>query len=653
MPRLQSETISTRPAVLDGRLVLLTDSADRFDPARGGGVYNDRSYMKRKISVLFFGLLAVALAQHKEYEQPAEYAARGTHAAIAAGSGYATEAGMRMYYHGGNAVDAGVAAMYAASVSEFSHFGFGGEAPILIRTKAGKVVAIAGVGTMPKLATAQMFRDRRPRPGEILTLDPGGLKGIIPVAGIMPALVPSMVEAGLIALRDYGTKSFNDVIQPAIELADGLAIDEMRSGTIARSRRWFDLWPDSKKTFMPDGKVPMPGEIFHQPNLARTLRSMAAAEKKALAAGSTRAAAIDAVRDFFYRGEIAHRIDAFMKENGGLMRYEDLAAFKLEPEEPVSTDYRGVKVYKPGFWSQGPAMLETLNILEGFDMSSLGYDSAEYIHKSVEALKLAYADRDAYYGDPKFNPNLPMDVLLSKSYAAERRKLIARTASLDFIPGTINGKTAKHPVEMDIARTKIDDELMASDTTCVDAIDKDGIVFSATPSGAWLPSVIAGDTGIPLTERAQQFILVPGSPNELAGGKRPRVTLSPTIVTEQGKPLMALSTPGGDNQEQSLMQLMLNVIEFHMNAQAAVEAPRYETRHLVSSFDNHAWNRGDLILDERTPQAVAAELAARGHKVSVHSKWNSGAAPVMVLVTPGGVIEAGADPYGYRSAHAY
>lgn len=609
--------------------------------------------MKRKIGVLFFGLIAAALAQHKEYEQPAMQAARGTHAAVAAGSEYATEAGMRMYYHGGNAVDAGVAAMYAASISEFSHFGFGGEAPILIRTKTGKVIAIAGVGTMPKLATAQMFRERRPRPGEILTLDPGGLKGIIPVAGIMPALVPSMVEAGLVALRDYGTKSFNEVIQPAIELADGLAIDEMRSGTIARSRRFFDLWPDSKKTFMPNGQVPMTGEVFHQPNLARTLRSMAAAEKKALAAGASRAAAIDAVHDFFYRGEIAHRIDAFMKENDGLMRYEDLAAFKLEPEEPVSTDYRGVKVYKPGFWSQGPAMLETLNILEGFDMRSLGYNSADYIHKSVEALKLAYADRDAYYGDPKFNPNLPMDVLLSKSYAAERRKLIGRTASLDFIPGTINGKTAKHPVEMDIARTKIDDELMASDTTCVDAIDKDGIVFSATPSGAWLPSVIAGDTGIPLTERAQQFILVPGSPNELAGGKRPRVTLSPTIVTEQGKPLLALSTPGGDNQEQSLMQLMLNVIEFHMNAQAAVEAPRYETRHLVSSFDNHAWNRGDLILDERTPQAVAAELAARGHKVSLHSKWNSGAAPVIVRVTPDGVIEAGADPYGYRSAHAY
>ena len=609
--------------------------------------------MKRHIAFLFFGLAAAALAQ-KNFEEPALEAARGTHGAVAAGSEFAAEAGMRMYYHGGNAVDAGIAAMFAASVSEFSHFGFGGEAPILIRTKAGKVVAIAGVGTMPKLATAEMFRERRPKPGEILTLDPGGLKGIIPVAGIMPALVPSMVESGLVALRDYGTKSFNEVIQPAIELADNLAIDEMRSGTIARSRRFFDLWPDSKKTFTPDGHVPMPGEMFHQPNLARTLRSMVAAEKKALAAGGSRTAGIDAVRDFFYRGEIAHRIDAFMKENDGLLRYEDMAAFKLQPEEPVSTDYRGFTVYKPGFWSQGPAMLEALNIMEGFDLRSLGFNSAEYIHKSIEALKLAYADRDAYYGDPKFNPNLPADVLLSKSYAAERRKLIGHNASMDFIPGTINGKQARHPVDMDIARTKIDDELMASDTTCIDAIDKDGLVFSATPSGAWLPSVVAGDTGIPLTERAQQFILVPGSPNELAGGKRPRVTLSPTIVTEQGgKPFLALSTPGGDNQEQSLIQLMLNVIEFHMNAQAATEAPRYQTRHLVSSFDNHAWNRGDLILDERIPQYVGAELAARGHKVSFHSKWASGAAPVMIRVTPSGVIEAGADPYGYRVAHAY
>jgi gamma-glutamyltranspeptidase/glutathione hydrolase len=608
--------------------------------------------MKHKLAVLFFGLVAICAAQRKDFEQPAMHAARGTKGAVACGSEYAAEAGMRIYFHGGNAVDAGVATMFAASVSEFSHFGVGGEAPILIRTKAGKVFAIAGVGTMPKLATPELFRNRRPKPGEILTMDPGGLKGIIPVAGIMPALVPSMVDAGLVALRDFGSKSFSEEIQPAIELADGLAIDEMRAGTIARVRRFFDLWPDSKKTFMPNGQVPMPGEIFRQPNLAKTLRGMAAAEKKALAAGASRVAAIDAVRDFFYRGDIAHRIDAFMRANDGLLRYEDMAAFKLEPEEPVSTDYRGYKVYKPGFWSQGPAMIEALNILEGYDLRSLGVNSSEYIHRLVEALKLSYADRDTYYGDPKFN-HVPTDVLLSKTYAAERRKQIAHNASLDFVPGTINGKQGRHPTEMEIARTKIDDVLMASDTTCVDAIDKDGMVFSATPSGSWLPSVIAGDTGIPLTERAQQFILVDGSPNELAGGKRPRVTLSPTIVTEQGKPFLALSTPGGDNQEQSLIQLFFNVVEFGMNAQAAIEAPRFQTRHLVSSFDNHAWNRGDLLLDERIPAVTVAELTARGHRVGTRSRWSSGAAPVMVRMMPDGVIEAGADPYGYRVAHAY
>lgn len=609
--------------------------------------------MNRKTGVLFFTLIAVCAAQHKEFEQPAMFAARGTRGAIACGSEYAAEAGMRLYFQGGNAVDAGVATMFAASVSEFSHFGMGGEAPILIRNKAGKVFSIAGVGTMPKLATAQLFRDRRPKPGEILTLEPGGMKGIIPVAGIMPALVPGMVESGLIALRDFGTKSFAEIAQPAIDLADGMAIDEMRAGSIARSRRFLDLWPDSKKTFMPDGQVPMSGEIFRQPNLARTLRSMVAAEKKALAAGGNRTAGIDAVRDFFYRGDIAHRIDAFMKENDGLLRYEDMAAFKLQPEEPVSVDYRGYKVYKPAFWSQGPAMLEALNILEGFDLRSMGFNSADYLHKVTEALKLAYADRDTYYGDPKFN-HIPADTLLSKNYAAERRKLIGAKASLDFVPGTIDDKKGKHPIEMEIARTKIDPELMSSDTTCVDAIDKDGLVFSATPSGAWLPSVIAGDTGIPLTERAQSFLLVPGTPNELAGGKRPRVTLSPTLVTQQnGRPFLALSTPGGDNQDQSLIQLFLDVVEFGMNAQAAVEAPRLQTRHLVSSFDNHAWVRGDLLLDERIPQNVMQDLAARGHRVGVRSRWASGAAPVMVRVLPDGVIEAGADPYGYRVAHAY
>jgi len=236
--------------------------------------------MKRKLGVLFLGVITAAVGQRKEMEPAVMRAARGTKAAVAAGSEYATEAGMRMYYHGGNAVDAGVATMFAASASEFSHFGMGGEAPILIRTKAGKVFAIAGVGTMPKLATAEMFRQRRPKAGEILELEPGGLKGIIPVAGIMPVLVPGMVESGLVALREFGTKSFAEVIEPAIELADNLAIDEMRSTSIARSRIFFERWPDSKRVFLPNGQVPMPGEIFHQPDLARTLRGMVAAERR-------------------------------------------------------------------------------------------------------------------------------------------------------------------------------------------------------------------------------------------------------------------------------------------------------------------------------------------------------------------------------------
>jgi gamma-glutamyltranspeptidase/glutathione hydrolase len=501
-----------------------------------------------------------------------------------------------------------------------------------------------------------MFRNRPLQAGEVEVRGKNGetgLKGVIPVAGLMPALVPGMVDAGLVALREYGTKSFEEIIQPAIEDADGYAIDEMRAQTIAASRDFFELWPTSKAHFLPNGKPPQVGEIFRQPDTARTLRAMVAAEKRALASGASRVAAIDAVRDYFYRGDIARKIDAFSKANKGLLRYEDMAAFKLQVEDPVSTTYKGYTVYKPGFWSQGPTMLELLNIMDGYD-NRLPLNSAEYIHRAVEAMKLVYADRDTYFGDPKFN-KLPTEVLLSKAYAAERRKQITQFASQEFLPGKINGAIGKHPALFDIAKVHIDDALIAKDTTCVDVMDAEGMVFSATPSGAWLPSVIAGDTGIPLTERAQQFVLVPGNPNELAGGKRPRVTLSPTIVTRltDGKPVLALSTPGGDNQEQALSQIMFDTLDFNMNAQNAVEAPRFQTRHLVSSFDNHAWNIGDLMLDERIPQSVMQELAARGHKVQYMSRYNNGAAPVLIKLLPTGIIEAGADPYYNRSAHAY
>ncbi|MGH9656903.1 MAG: gamma-glutamyltransferase family protein [Bryobacteraceae bacterium] len=604
------------------------------------------------LAILLIVLSTVESQQRREVERPIRRPARGTRGAVAGGTDFAVEAGMRMFHLGGNAVDAGVAATLAASVCEYSHFGFGGEAPILIRTKAGKVFAIAGVGIMPKRATAEFFRNRQMQPGEVQQLEPNGLRGFIPVAGLMPALVPGMVDAVLVALRDFGTKPVAEAMQPAIDLADGAPLDETRAGSIARGRRFLDMWPTSKAVFTPDGRPPRTGEIFRQPNLARTMRAMVQAERDALASGATRAAAIDAVRDYFYRGEIARKIDAFSRDNRGLLRYEDLASFRLKPEPALAINYRGYEVHKPGFWSQGPTLLQALNLLEGYDLRALKLNSAEYIHTVAEALKLAYADRDTYYGDPLF-AKVPEDRLLSKEYAAERRKLIAAAASLDFRPGQIGASPPVHPSQVETLRVKIDDALAARDTTCINAVDRNGLMFSATPSGAWMPSVIAGDTGIPLTQRAQSFLLLEGHPNELAGGKRPRVTLSPTIVTYNGAPLLTLATPGGDNQEQSMVQLLLHVLEFGMNAQAAVEAPRFQTRHLVSSFDNHAMNPGDLLLDERVPPAVAAELAERKHKIGNRSRWGSGAAPVLIRVTPQAVIEAGADPYGYRTARAW
>ncbi len=560
---------------------------------------------------------------------------------------------MRMFVAGGNAVDAGIAALFAAATAEFSHIGWGGEAPILVRTKAGKVYAIAGVGTMPKLGTADFYRSHELGADEIVDPpSPHGLKDWVPVAGPLAALVPGMVDAALVTLREFGTMSFSQTVEPAIELADGFPLDEFRVNSIIDSERFLKDWPASAKTFLPGGRMPRLGEIFHQPELARTLRSMAEVEKKARADGAGREKALDAVRDYFYRGDIARRIGAFSETNGGLLRYQDMAAFHVEPEEAVSTTFQGYTVYKPGFWSQGPSMIEALNILDGFDLAGMKLNSAPYIHTLAEALKLAYADRDTYYGDPRFN-RIPAERLLSKEYGAARAKLIGHDASLEFRPGDVEPNPPKHPSLSAIARHKIDDALLAKDTTCVDAIDKDGVVISITPSGAWMPTFLAGDTGIALTQRAQSFLLVPGHPNELAPGKRPRVTLSPTLVVGPGRNILALSTPGGDNQDQALLQVLLNAIMFGMNPENAVEAPRFQSEHLVSSFDNHAMDPGKLLVDERTPDAVVAELKQRKHIVEMRTRYASGAAPVMIRLYPSGLIEAGADPFYYRAAQSW
>jgi gamma-glutamyltranspeptidase/glutathione hydrolase len=608
--------------------------------------------MKRRLAMLLALAMATGWGQMRR-PFPSRFASRGLRGAVAAGAEGSTEAGMRMFLAGGNAVDAGIATMLAASVVEFSHFGLGGEAPILIRTKEGKVFAIAGVGTMPQLATADFYRRHTLTPLEIdEPPGPNGLKDWVPVVGILAALVPGMVDAAIVAERDFGTKSFSEVLEPAIELADGFPLDEFRAITLANTVRYLSAWPSSKRVYMPNGAILQTGNIFHQPDLARTLRNMAEVEKKALASGASRAKAMDAVRDYFYRGDIARRIGEFSKQNGGLLRYEDMAAFHVAPEEAVSTTFHGYTVYKPGFWSQGPSMIEALNILEGFPIGEMGLNSANYIHTMTEAMKLAYADRDTYYGDPKFN-HIPEDMLLSKAYGAERRKLIADEASLEFRPGKIGDHPPEHPSLSEMAHHKLDPAVLAKDTTCVDAIDKDGVAISITPSGAWMPPVIAGDTGIPLTQRAQSFLLVPGHANELAPGKRPRVTLSPTIVVGPGKNLFTLSTPGGDQQDQALLQVLFASVEYGLDAQSAVENPRFQSEHLVSSFDNHDMKPGVLGLDERLPAAVFQELQKRGHKVEVKSRYDSGSAPVMIRMYPSGVIEAGGDMFYFRFTQAW
>lgn len=578
---------------------------------------------------------------------------RGERGAVAAGTPLVSEAAMRMMHSGGNAVDAGVASLFAGAVTEFSHFGFGGESPILIRTPDGKTLCIPGVGTAPRLMTRDFFLSRRSNPElEQEAQRRGREQGPIPSYGMLPALVPGMVDAGLLALKQFGTLSFEEVAAPAVTLADGHPIDDMRSRSIASATRFLRRFPTSRDVFLANGMLPRPGDIFRQPDLARTLRSMIAAEQKALKAGKSREEAIDAIRDFFYRGDIAKRIGAFSKANDGLLRYEDMANFRLEVEEPLTTTFMGFEVYKGGFWTQGGAMIEALNLLEGFPLMELGWNSPEYLHYVVESLKLAYADRDAWYADPDFAEVSKR--LLTKEYAAERRALIdPYEASTEFRPGELRDTPAPHPARYAGQLRPLTDALASKDTTCINVIDKDGWVFSATPSGAWMPSVIAGDTGIPLTQRAQSFLMIADHPNVVEPGKRPRITLTPTIVTRQGEPVMALSTPGGDQQEQALLQVMLASLLFGFNPQAGVEAPRIQTRHMVASFDDHAMEPNKLLLDERIPESVLEELLDRGHDIERRSRWNSGSAPVALKVLRNGVIEAGADPYGFRYADAW
>jgi gamma-glutamyltranspeptidase/glutathione hydrolase len=622
--------------------------------------------------MISFGLLLSALPTGTDADtfRPV---VRGRRGVVAGGQPLSVEAGMRILQHGGNAVDAGVATVLAASVIEFSHFSFGGEVPILIKLKGRDVAVVEGMGTAPAKATLEFFVNRAKQVGGAGTtatapdssatlangnIDmptmPGAKSGLIPSTGPLAATVPAVLDACVTALDQFGTKSLAEVMQPAIELADGFPIDELRVQYIQTRAPIFSQWPDAKRVFLPNGEVPKVGDVFVQAGLARTLRSIAAAEKRS--AGRGRHLALMAARDYFYKGPIGKRIGEYMQTHGGLIAASDLAGWHAKVGAPAKGEYRGYEVYKTGFWAQGPMMIEVLNLLEGYDLKKMGQNSPEYIHTVTEALKLGFADRDRFYGDPNF-VKVPAQQLLSKDYAAMRRSLIdGQRASLSQRPGDPSNMKPllASAAQISYNGPPVPEIEKANDTTCVNVIDKDGNMFSATPSGAWLPAVVAGETGVLMGQRLQSALTDPNSPNVVAPGKRPRITLTPTLVLKDGLPFMVLSTPGGDNQDQGLLQVLLNIIEFGMNPQEAVEAPRFDTQHYVSSFDNHEFLPGVLNVESRIPADVISQLNSRGHKLKIQSAWGTGSSPTVIIYdTKSGVISGGADPRRGRYAVAW
>ena len=554
---------------------------------------------------------------------------RGLHEMVGSCNNFEVEAGMRILAQGGNAVDAGVATVLAAGVTELDHFGLGGEIPILIKMAGKPAVVISGIGTAPQRATVAFYESRKREIWE----QPGHMAPM-PAQGILAAPVPGVVDGLILALERFGAMSFAQVSAPAIEYADGFPITEVMADWIRGSQPLLQLWPTSRDFFLPGGVAPRRGDVFREPALAKTLRALAAAENQAK---GDRADRLHAVRDYFYKGPIARQIASFCERNGGLISYDDMAGFHAETDTPRTGTYRGYEIVKPGFWSQGPVMIELLNLLEAYDLRAMGHNSPAYIHTLVEAIKLAFADRDRYYGDPKFS-KIPEQTLLSKDYAAERRKLIdPEHASLENRPGAFGG-----PLPAPVSG---ESTVAARDTTCVNVVDRERNMFSATPSGGWLPSVIAGDTGLAMSERMQTFVLTPNHPNQLAPGKRPRVTLSPMIVLKDGKPFLAVSTPGGDLQDQTLLQVFLNIVEFNMSPQEAIEAPRFDSAHLYTSFDFHEFFPGKLNVERRIPQATIDRLAAMGHRITVVGDWANLSAPTAIRISMSdGVLTGGADP---------
>ena len=562
----------------------------------------------------------------------------GTRGMVGGGTQLTAQAGMRILWQGGNAVDAAVAAAFAAGVLEpTAHYSLGGEVACLFYDRSSQQVrSVVGQGWAPRAATVEHYL---------------ATWGEIP-SGVLSTTVPGVISALLTMLSHYGTMSFHQVVESALGFArDGFPTYQLLHRAIGSPERLTNLhkYPDSARIYLPNGKPPALGSLFTQADLARTLRLMVEAEQQALGQGQARAAALQAARDVFYQGDVARRMVQALQKLGGLYTYEDFAEYTSPLEEPLSTTYRGHQLYTNRTWTQGITLLQTLNILEGYDLGAMGHNSPQAIHVQVEALKLAFADREAYVGDPA-HVDVPVEGLLSKEYAALRRGLIdPNRAQAAYPPGDPRKMLAvlphyrPQPAAPSLEPVGGD----ADGTTYLATVDTQGNMVSATPSSfaGLAQGMILGDTGILINCRGCYFWLDPDNPNALAPHKRPRTTPCTFIVLKQGQPCMTLGTPGGDSQPQSCLQVFTNIVDFGLNVQEAVEAPRF----CGSSFPQSPWphrtypNR--LQVEGRLSQAVLDALNTRGHQVEVVGPWGirNGFAPILVNPQTG-VYHGGADP---------
>ena len=582
----------------------------------------------------------------------------GPNGGVSTGHPLTTAAAFQILLKGGNAFDAGVASLIAGGVLEQDLYSLGGEALVLVYPKKeNKVTSIVGQGWAPKAVDVDWYLSRKK-----------SLDG----AGLDPAVVPGALHAALTVLEKWGTMSFEEVAAPGIAYAEnGFPMRTSTANAIRRQLKFFENWPDNKKYWLkPDGSMYQAGETIKLPTLARTLHRMVDAERAAKSKG--RAAGIIAARDRFYKGDIAAEMVAFLQKHNAPFVAGDFAEYYARIEEPAKTTYHGYTVYKHGFGSQGPVLLQTLNILENFDLRKMGYASADYLHTIAEAMKLAYADRDTYYADPAF-VQVPAEGLLSKAYAKERAALIdPKHASTSFIAGDPLKYDSKvkqwtyskaNVTDGATPRTRSGDEENApelqKDTTHMAVIDKEGNIFDVTPSGGWVPgAVILGDTGIGMSVRGEQFWLDKTRANQIRPHARPRYTLTPSLVFKGDVPMMGLGTPGGDNQDQTILQALLSIVDFwddwYPNLHSALERPRVQTMHFYGSFWPHTAGFNQLNVEATIPDAVYNELKARGHDVSRLRQFGMSGCATAVMIDPrSGNRIAGADPRRDCYAIAY